>query len=131
MTAQNIWDDLWGSPEEEAPIKPSTYNSVKLARYFRHAITQAPWHRGFAMVNERALAGALAQWKSKTNHDTVLSMMDAYMADETLRGKNPGWQDFLYRAEQIASSLTSTGEKTQKSVWELEEEKWNLEHPDA
>lgn len=128
----DIWDDLWGSPEEEAPIKSSTYNSVKLARYFRDSFSRAKWHSGFGMVNERALAGALAKWKTRTDHDTVISMIDTYMADETIRGKNPGWQDFLYKAEQIATSLTSTGEKTQpKTMWELEEERWNLEHPDA
>lgn len=129
MTSQNIWDDLWGSPEkEEVPIK-SSYNSIELARYFQESFIGAEWQSGFGMVNIRALAGALAKWKSHADSATVKSMVDLYMSDAQYRGTNPGWQDFLYHAEQIATSLLNTGENTQpKDKWDLMEEEWEKKY---
>lgn len=128
MTSQNIWDDLWGSPQPEVPIK-SSYNSNELARYFQDRLHEAIWYSGFAMVNLRALAGSLAKWKTTADPDTVRAMIDRYMADKSFRGKNPGWQDFLYNAEKIATSLANTGENTQqKDKWDLMEEEWESKY---
>jgi len=125
LTTQDIWDDLWGSPDEpEVPIK-SSYNSNHLARYFQDKLFAAPWYSGFGMVNLRALAGALAKWKSKTDSDTVRAMMDRYMEDASLRGKNPGWQDFLYNSERIAQHLKPV---VVKDKWDLLEEEWENNH---
>lgn len=129
MTAQNIWDDLWGSPEQEEIPITSSYNSNHLAKYFQDKFFAATWYSGFGMVNLRALAGALAKWKLTTDADTIRAMIDRYMTDESLRGRNPGWQDFLYNAEKIATSLTSTGEKAQpKDKWDLMEEEWEKKY---
>lgn len=125
MTSQEFWDDLWGSPEkEEVPIK-SSYNSVKLAKYFQDKFIGAPWHAGFGMVNLQALAAQFAKWKSRTDSDTVKAMIDLYMEDVSLRGKNPGWTDFLRQAEHINARLNPTAVK---SEWDLIEEEWEKEH---
>ena len=125
MTSQEFWDDLWGSPkEEEVPIK-SSYNSVALAKYFQDKFIGAPWHAGFGMVNIQALAAQLAKWKSRTDSDTVRAMMDLYMEDSSLRGKNPGWTDFIRQAEQISARLNPIAVK---SEWDLIEEEWEKEH---
>lgn len=125
MTAQDIWDDLWGSPKElEVPIKPS-YNSVELAKYFQDKFIGAEWHSGFGMVNIQALAAQFAKWKSRTDSATVRAMIDLYMTDATMRGKNPGWTDFLGHAEQISAKLKP---QSTEDEWErlrrLEEEEY-------
>jgi len=122
MESQNIWDDLWGSPKEEleTPIK-SSYNSIHLAQYFQEKFLEAKWHQGFGMINIRAMAGALAKWKTRSDSATVKAMMDRYMEDASFRGKNPGWQDFLYNAERIAAALKPV---QTKDKWDLMEEEW-------
>lgn len=123
--SQDIWADLWGSPkEEEVPIK-SSYNSIHLAKYFQDKFLEAQWHQGFGMVNIRAMAGALAKWKSRTDSDTVRAMMDKYMEDAQFRGRNPGWQDFLYNAERIAEALKP---QQVKDKWDLMEEEWEKKY---
>lgn len=123
----NIWDDLWKKSEPETK-KPSSYNSMQLAVYFQERFIAAPWQNGFGLINVRALAGSLAKWKSHAEHATVLAMIDRYMDDPEVRGKNPGWQDFLYHAEAISAKLKP---EVKKDKWDLLEERWNLEHPDA
>lgn len=125
MTAQDIWDDLWGSPKEkEVPVK-SSYNSIELAKYFQDKFIGAEWHSGFGMVNIQALAAQFAKWKSRTDSDTVKAMVDLYMTDATVRGKNPGWTDFLGHAEQINAKLKP---QSTEDEWErlrrLEEEEY-------
>lgn len=125
MTAQDIWDDLWGSSEEKkVPTKPS-YNSIELAKYFQDKFIGAEWHSGFGMVNIQALAAQFAKWKSRTDSDTVKAMIDLYMTDATVRGKNPGWTDFLGHAEQINAKLKP---QSTEDEWErlrrLEEEEY-------
>lgn len=123
MAAQNIWDDLWGDSEKEEIAPESSYNSNYLAKYFQDRFFEAPWQSGFGMVNLRALAGALAKWKPKTDFDTVKAIIDRYMTDQSFRGKNPGWQDFLYNAERIAQSLLPVKDK-----WDLMEEEWEKKY---
>lgn len=123
MVSQNIWDDLWGSPdEEEAPIKSSTFNSITLAQYFQRQYSASKWLKGFASVNIRALAGQFAQWKKGgMSAEQVTSMIDAYMVESSLRGNNPGWQDFLYRSEQIAQYLGKS-EQVQEELDKIDQE---------
>lgn len=125
MTSQNIWDDLWGSPKEEVPIK-SSYNSVTLAKYFQDKFIGAEWHAGFGMVNLQALAAQLAKWKPRTDSATVKAMIDLYMTDASLRGKNPGWTDFIRQAEQIHARLKPA--EPEKSEWDLIREQWEREN---
>jgi hypothetical protein len=123
--SQDIWDDLWGDSKEEEIAPKSSFNSIKLAQYFQEQFMKAPWQKGFGIVNLRVLGAALAKWKTTADSDTVKAMIDRYMSDPDMRGTNPGWPDFLYHAEQIAASLSNTGEKTQlKDKWDLMEEEW-------
>jgi hypothetical protein len=114
MTSQEFLDDLWGSPTPEVPIKSSNFNSVKLAQYFQTQLQSAQWYKGFGIVNLRALAGQIAKLKGpEVTAETVYAMIDRYMADHTMRGKAPGWQDFIYQRDRLVSSLSNTGENTQ------------------
>lgn len=114
MSSQDFLDDLWGT-SSEVPHKPSVFNSVKMAQYFQQRFFESEWTSGFASVNVQALSGALAKWKKAgALAEDVTAMIDRYMDDPAVRGKNPGWQDFIYRKEQIAAALAKT-EKT--SVW--------------
>lgn len=124
--SQEFWDDLWGSPKkEEVPIK-SSYNSVKLARYFQDQFIGAPWHSGFGMVNLQALSAQFAKWKSRTDSDTVKAMIDLYMSDASVRGKNPGWTDFLRQAEQISNRLKPATPVMDE--WALIEQEWEEQY---
>lgn len=128
MPSQDFLDDLWGSPEPEVPIKSSTFNAVKMAKYFQDSLLAAKWYHGFGIVNHRALAGQFVQWrKAGVVADTIYEMIDAYMRDYKLRGEAPSWQDFLYRREKIATSLASTGEKTQLDTYDALEADYDEE----
>jgi hypothetical protein len=121
LTSQEIWDDLWGSPnKKEVPIK-SSFNSVALAKYFQDKFIGAKWHSGFGMVNIQALAAQFAKWKSRTDSDTVRAMIDLYMTDASVRGKNPGWTDFLGHAEQINTKLNPV---KSEEIWDRLQEEW-------
>lgn len=128
MTSQDLWDDLWGPSEEEkkVPIKPS-YNSIELAKYFQDQFIGAKWHAGFGMVNVQVLSAQFAKWKTRTDAATVRAMIDLYMTDATMRGKNPGWKDFLGHAEQINAKLKPQSADTE-TEWDrlarLEEEEY-------
>jgi hypothetical protein len=118
-------DDLWGtSKSAEIPIKPS-FNARELAKYFQDQFIGAEWHSGFGMVNVQALSGAIAKWKSRTDSATVRAMIDLYMSDASVRGKNPGWTDFLSHAEAINVKLTA---KPEEDEWtrlaRIEEEEY-------
>jgi hypothetical protein len=118
------WGDLWDDSEKEEIVPQSSFNSMKLAEYFRKLFQAAPWS-GFAVVNIRTMAGAIKHWKDKTDSATMMSMMDLYMQDASLRGKNPGWQDFLYRAEQINAKLAPVVVEDKWARYEREWEETN------
>jgi hypothetical protein len=129
MTAQEIWDDLWGDSDKEEIVPKSSYNSMQLAQYFQEKFMAVPWQKGFGIVNLRALSGALTKWKTTTDSDTVKQLIDIYMEDQQFRGVNPGWKDFLYHAEKIAASILNTGENTQGvDKWSKMEEEWEQMH---
>jgi len=125
LSSQEFWDDLWGSSKEEEIPTKSSYNSVELAKYFQNKFIGASWHSGFGMVNIQALSAQFAKWKSHTDSATVRTMIDLYMKDSSLRGKTPGWSDFLSHAEQISARLNPA---TVKSEWDLIEEEWEKTH---
>jgi hypothetical protein len=52
-------------------------------------------------------------------------MVDLYMSDASVRGKNPGWTDFLGHAEQISAKLNPS---SKKSEWDLIQEEWEKEY---
>jgi hypothetical protein len=118
------WGDLWDDSDKEEIVPQSSFNSMKLAEYFRKRFQAAAWS-GFGVVNSRAMAGSLTNWKDKTDSDTMMSMMDLYMKDASLRGKNPGWQDFLYRAEQINAKLHPV---LVEDEWDKIEREWEEKH---
>src|SRR5690349_12324947 len=107
MTSQDFLDGLWGSSEEEAPVKSSTFNSVKLALYFEHKLQESSWYVGFGIVNRRALAGSFAKWKqSGLTPEQAYAMVDVYVTTADLRSKAPGWQDFINKRDAILQHLT-------------------------
>jgi hypothetical protein len=118
------WGDLWDDTSEEEVVPKSSFNSMKLAEYFRKRFQAAAWS-GFGVINVRAMAGSLTNWKDKTDSATMMSMMDLYMQDASLRGKNPGWQDFLYRAEQISAKLAPV---VVEDKWDRLEREWEEKH---
>lgn len=126
MSIEDVWKELGDSPrkEKETPQKPS-FQGRELARYFQDQFIGAPWHSGFGMINVQALSMHIAKWKSRTDSDTVKAMIDLYMTDASVRGKNPGWEDFLRHAEEINAKLKP---QSTEDEWErlrrLEEEEY-------
>lgn len=117
--------DIWRDEKEEVAPPPPSFNARELARYFQDQFIGAPWHSGFGMINVQALSGAIAKWKSRADSATVKAMIDLYMTDASVRGKNPGWTDFLGHAEQINAKLTA---KPVKDKWDLEQEEWEQQN---
>lgn len=129
--SQEFWDDLWGSPkEEEVPSK--SFNSVTLAKYFREEMLKSKWYKGFGMVNILALAKAIKAWQDQ-GEDRVKQLIDKYLTDDTVRGRNPGWQDFLYNAEKVAEALDRMPSVKDYSGTntDTEYEEWLKAHGDA
>lgn len=119
----DIWDDLWGPSEEVAP--PESFNALKLARYFRNKYEKAPWNGGMGSINMLAFAAQIKRWKGNVEHDTVIKVMDAYFDDASNRGKNPGWQDFVFRANVILQKL---GTPALEDEWTIIQKQWEREH---
>lgn len=115
MGYEDVLSDLWGDSSDEESPPVVQWNAMGLARHFDRALRSAPWHNGYAMTNMRALAGQLKKWKTdgKTEEE-VRALIDFYMSDVTARGYNPGWKDFLYRAEQNSAKLTPKEVETAK-----------------
>src|SRR6266446_4498574 len=115
-------NDLWGSSDEDIPIKSDNFNSNLLSKEFQDALHRASWSSGFGMVNQRALASQFATWKRHgATMEEVRSMIKLYMSDESMRGNNPGWQDFLLHREQLSATL-----RRPKSRTDLLEEAYEL-----
>lgn len=120
----DLYKELWGSSEEEAPTV--SFNAMSLARHFKKQFDLALWS-GFGMVNLTALAAQFNRWKGKVDQETIKSCIDLYMNDPELRGKNPGWQDFLYRLEQIHAKL---GAVPTEDKWARIEREWEEKYGD-
>jgi hypothetical protein len=111
----DVLSDLWGDSSDEGSPSVVQWNAMGLARYFDRGLRSAPWNNGFSMTNMRALAAQLKKWKTdgKTEEE-VRALIDFYMTDVTARGFNPGWKDFLYRAEANSAKLTPKEVETAK-----------------
>lgn len=123
MTSQNLWDDLWGSPELEKPLKSSGYNSVKMAQYFQQYMVGDNSYTGFGIVNIQALSSQMARWKkSGLAQDVLYAMIHRYF--ETT--KTPTWQDFVTKRDTLLAEVTTVDEtpevKYDDSVDEFDEE---------
>ncbi len=111
-----VLSDLWGDSDEGSPSVVQ-WNATKVARYFDRSLRKAEWSNGFAMTNIIALATQLTKWRTvgKTEEE-VTALIDFYMSNKQARGKNPGWKDFLYRAEEISDMLpTSDNEEEEET----------------
>lgn len=113
MGSQDILSDLFGgSSFQEVPLGRSgtrvAWDTKKMATYFERSLSKAKWYKGFIFVNKMAMASQFSLWRNsgKTEAD-IKSLIDLYMKEDTPRGKVPGWRDFLYRAEQLASSVAT------------------------
>lgn len=121
----DLYKELWGSSEEEVPVV--SFSGMNLAKYFKKQFDRAEWS-GFAMVNLVALAAQLNRWKGKVDEDKIQKCIDLYMSDASLRGKNPGWKDFLYRLEQIHARLSPA---PTEDKWAKLEKEWEDKYGDA
>lgn len=121
---EEFYKELWGSSEEAAPVVVKGMNSVALAKEFERQLFSQKWCKGFASVNVRALAAQIAKWKraGRTAED-VSRLIETYMSDPEARGSNPGWRDFIFRAEQIAAMVPQTA---QKSKYELLDQAYEI-----
>lgn len=114
-------NDLWGSPDvEEAPaVVDENWNSLKMAKYFESEMFKQNWATGFAYVNVMALTNVMKKWKAQgITASQVRELIHAYMTDTSLHGKNPGWQDFAYRAQGISAQRVSEPSKSRTELLE-------------
>lgn len=135
MSFDNVWA-MWQDEEDSTPSpaigfggrEKVKWNALKMAQYFEKKLFDAKWHRGFVVVNVRALSTQLTKWRnSGRSEEEVRNLIDKYMSDEKNRGQSPGWQDFLYRAEKIAATVAPTAPETrQRTEDELLDEAWEL-----
>jgi hypothetical protein len=120
--------DIWGPSEIEVAPSGVTWNALKMAQYFQNELFKQHWCKGFAMVNVRALSSALSKWRTQgKTSEQVTALIDTYMSDASVRGQNPGWQDFLYRAEKISARVPETRQKTKMELLEEAYEVGTLE----
>lgn len=120
MGYDDVLSDLWGDSSEEGSPSVVQWNAMEVAKYFDRELRSAPWHQGFSMTNMRALAAQLKKWKTdgKTEEE-VRALIDFYMSDVSARGLNPGWKDFLYRAEANSAKLTPKEEPVKEEPKKL------------
>ncbi len=105
MGYDDVKNDLWGPSESEAALL-GFWNANDMAEYFRVAMTKSSWYSGVGSYNSRAMAASFKKWREagKTEED-VKALIDCYHDTPEARGTNPGWKDFLYRAEAISAML--------------------------
>lgn len=132
MGYDDVLSDLWGDSSDEGSPSVVQWNAMELAKYFDRELRSAPWHQGFSMTNMRALAAQLKKWKTDgKEEEEVRRLIDFYMNDASARGLNPGWKDFLYRAEansaKIAPKVEVPEEPKEKTPLELAREEGTLE----
>ena len=105
MGYDDVSRDLWGPSESEAALL-GFWDATKMAEYFYLAMKQADWYSGVGGMNRLAMATNFKKWREtgKTEEE-VRKLIDFYHYQPDARGLNPGWRDFLYRAEQISAML--------------------------
>jgi hypothetical protein len=122
MSYDDVMKDLWGPSEDEVAPSGVVWNVVSVAQYFDRKVRSAPWSNGFNLTHITALAGQLKKWRTagKTEQE-VKALMEVYFTEPLARGVNPGWKDFLSRAEQISVMLPKP--KPEKELTPLERAK--------
>lgn len=134
MSFDNVWA-MWQDEEETSPSpaigfggrEKVAWDSNKMSRYFEKKLFEARWHKGFVVVNHFAMKSHFTKWRDrgKKTEEEVKGIIDAYMSREDLRGRTPGWRDFLYRAEAVAEAL-NVPVTSQEQKRTLLEEAWEL-----
>lgn len=106
MGYDDVLSDLWGDSSSEEPPTGVSWNASKMAQYFDKQTRHAPWTNGFIMTNVTVLSGYLKKWREagKTEAE-VRELIDFYVSTAEARGRNPGWKDFLARAEMNSGML--------------------------
>lgn len=135
MSFDNVWA-MWQDEEADAPSpaigfggrEKVAWNATKMAQYFEKKLFAARWHKGFVSVNIQALSTQFIKWRNRgKTEEEVRTLIDKYMSDEKHRGQNPGWRDFLTRADRIAATVAPTApEKPSNDLQALLEEAWKL-----
>lgn len=106
MGYDDVLNDLWGDSSSEEPPTGVSWNAVKMAQYFDRQTRHASWTNGFIMTNVRAMSAQLKKWREDGRTEAeVKELIDFYVASTEARGANPGWKDFLFRAEQNSGKL--------------------------
>jgi len=110
----DVLSDLWGDSDEGSPSVVQ-WNAVKVAQYFDREVRSAPWSNGYTLTHITALASQLKKWRTagKTEEE-VKELIDFYVKEPLARGPNPGWRDFLYRAEQNSAKLQPQQEEVKE-----------------
>lgn len=125
---EDFYKELWGSSEEAAPSVVKGMNSVAIAKEFERQLFNQKWCKGFAAVNVRALAAQIAKWKrAGQTEETVRRLIETYMTVPEARGANPGWRDFIFRAEQIAAMVPQAAPKSKYELLDAAYEIGTLE----
>lgn len=112
MGYDDVLRELWGDSSDEGSPSLVQWNAVTVAQYFDRRVRSASWSNGFNLTHITAFASQLKKWctAGKTEEE-VKALMDFYIAEPLARGQNPGWRDFLYRAEQISAMLPKKEEE--------------------
>lgn len=106
MGYDDVLSELWGDSSEEESPSLVQWNTVKVAQYFDRQVRSAPWSNGFIQTHITALASQLKKWRTAgKTEDEVRTLIDLYVSKAEARGQNPGWRDFLFRAEQISGMV--------------------------
>lgn len=106
MGYDDVLNDLWGDSSSEEPPTGVSWSATKMAQYFDRQTRHAPWTNGFIMTNVRALSSQLKKWREDgRTEEEVRELIDFYVYSAEARGFNPGWKDFLYRAEKNSAML--------------------------
>lgn len=113
VSFDSVWA-MWQDTDDSGPAigfggrEKVAWNATKMAQYFEKKLFEAKWHRGFVSVNIGALSTQFIKWRNRgKTEEEVQSLIDLYMTVESSRGSNPGWRDFLSRADRIAATVTS------------------------
>lgn len=124
MGYDDVLSDLWGDSSDEGSPSVVQWNAVTVAQYFDRKVRSAPWSNGFNLTHITAFASQLKKWRTagKTEEE-VKALMDLYISEPLARGQNPGWRDFLYRAEKNSAMLTPKKEepKPEKELTPLQQ----------
>lgn len=116
MGYEDVLSELWGDSSDEGSPSLVQWNAVKVAQYFDRKVRSASWSNGYNLTHITAFASQLKKWRTagKTEAE-VTELIDFYISEPLARGMNPGWRDFLFRAEQNSAMLPKKEEEKPKT----------------